>query len=551
MAFAVFYPSLAGDVRNIQTNETWADLRAGSGTTPGGGAFFRAYFSSGSTSNLWRWLTRGVLLFDTSSLNGKTLVGATLLPYCSSKAMEVSRPDFSVGVFSSNPASDDELVASDFSTLGTTILSEEKAYDYFTEGYYGRLTLNSSGLAAINKTGITKLGIRENYYDAQGNTPPWVDGGRDSGVNFLVSGVVTALFQAEAPNTESREVLLGSDGFLYYGMATGLAKVDPVTMAGIAYNTDCSLCRNLMEWDGFIYYAENNSPARVHKIRKETMQVVATWDGVAGQNDAASLSHDTTHLYVATGGTGENARIIPINPNTMKTDGTIWVDSSANGAFGLVTMGSYHYIGIRDANPSQVKQVTKSTMTTNQTWTGAGVTDLRDVHPDPSGNYIYASHNIDGSAGKVSKIQISDMTTHLTWTGSGVAQSHCKLLYHDGTNLWVPCDVNPGVIVKVNPTTMLTIDTWTGTATQRYCYRVQVSGDDVYTTLNLTPDPIKAQGIIISNSTMTTKTLSPVPVLVVEYVSNINKINGIGITSISGLSSVPKADVRKVNGIEV
>jgi hypothetical protein len=513
--YAVFHPTVVGTTTEMQTAENWATLREGSGTAAYGN--LNVYMSTAQyVENKWRWLMRGGLIFDTSPLPDNAVkTGATLSTYVNSKIMEASRPDFTVGLYEFNPTSDNAIVAADFGNYGSTQYTGSTVdYGDFTTSAYNTFILNAAGLSAVSLDGVTTIGLREAYYDVAGNEPPFVSYAKDTGIVMSVNTAITGLWTADSSYTEARDELL-YDGYLYIAMSNGLAKVDPTTMTTVAINPTPILSRNLMEWDGYIYYAANLSPAVVYKINPDTMGVVGTWTGDTGQNDACGLAHDDDYLYVTTGASGISGKVIRVDRTTMTTSGSIWVDSASEGAFGLSRLGDYLYVGIRTANPSRVVKIQKSDLTTTANWTGAsGVTDARDVIND--GTYVYVSHNIDGSAGKVSKIS-TNMTTEDTWTGTGTGQSHIKKLYHDGTYLWVSCDRDPAVVLKVDPSIMDTIGTWTGTTDQKYAYMVQKDGDNVYVCLNKAPAPILSQAIVLSETTMSVTTVQALPVLIVQY----------------------------------
>jgi hypothetical protein len=79
-----------------------------------------------------------------------------------------------VNVYTSNPTTNNNLVAGDYSTLGTTALSTAIDYTNWQVGStYNAFALNASGLSAISKTGVSKFGVRNVYHDAAGNAPTW------------------------------------------------------------------------------------------------------------------------------------------------------------------------------------------------------------------------------------------------------------------------------------------------------------------------------------------------------------------------------------------
>lgn len=78
----------------------------------------------------------------------------------------------SVDVVASTPASNNNIVNADYSQLGTTKLSTEVLISALTTGQYNEITLNATGIAAISKTGITKLGLRLDC-DVDNIEPSW------------------------------------------------------------------------------------------------------------------------------------------------------------------------------------------------------------------------------------------------------------------------------------------------------------------------------------------------------------------------------------------
>lgn len=195
---ATFYPdanpetsSVDGDVRRITSNESWADIKSGAGTAPLGDSNVNmyCYVSSSTTTDRWRYLIRAIMLFDTSSLpDSATISSAVLSVYCQSKGDELGfHATFAPNIYSSNPASNTALVAADYGTLGTTGLATAIGYDSIATGAYNDFTLNSSGIAAISKTGVSKFGLRDSYYDAGTNTPSWPGGGLDTYVKWYTA----------------------------------------------------------------------------------------------------------------------------------------------------------------------------------------------------------------------------------------------------------------------------------------------------------------------------------------------------------------------------
>lgn len=165
-----FPPSLQGYVARGGVNEAFSTIRAGSGNAS---SIFDQYIqlTSSTTTNQYSFLTRAILLFDTSSIPvGSTITAATV--YMASNFYSTGLGSDSVVVVSSNPASNSGLSNSDYGTLGSTSFGSV-AQNTFASDVWFPITLNGSGLSGITAGGITKLGLRTNW-DTTGTPPTWV-----------------------------------------------------------------------------------------------------------------------------------------------------------------------------------------------------------------------------------------------------------------------------------------------------------------------------------------------------------------------------------------
>ena len=169
------FPPVDGFVTRIVSLEPWATMRAGAGT-----AAFDA--STGMNNILFRRdvddyysrLDRSIALFDTAAIGTDNITSATASRYLVSvnntaggENSERSR----VVLCSSNPASDASLVASDYNIANHGSVDfgrSAKQVDLVTSAY-NPIVLNASGLAAINKSGITKFSYRVGW-DFDNNT---------------------------------------------------------------------------------------------------------------------------------------------------------------------------------------------------------------------------------------------------------------------------------------------------------------------------------------------------------------------------------------------
>jgi hypothetical protein len=184
---ATFYPdahpetsSVDGRTWVVDKNTTWASLRNLSGDgAADNGTGERIGYRCGNTTGNFNDIYRFPYLIDTSGLpDDAAITAATFSVYGYNKTNGgASAPAFNI--YSSNPASNTALVAGDYAIAkwGATAYSDNAiSYTGWSTTGYNDFVFNSTGIAAISKTGITKLGMREANYDVTGTTPPsWVN----------------------------------------------------------------------------------------------------------------------------------------------------------------------------------------------------------------------------------------------------------------------------------------------------------------------------------------------------------------------------------------
>lgn len=182
MAELTFYPDADPETISVDgyawgtgptpEGTTWAELHDGAGSNySDSGTTGNILIWCGTTTDYWFRLSRGIFLFDTSSLSGKKITSAIFSIY---GAYKVDQLDIApnINIYSVSPASNDALVAEDYSSLGTTAYCDTAiTYANWDASGYNNFTLNSTGLAAISKTGITKIGLRNANYDVANIVP--------------------------------------------------------------------------------------------------------------------------------------------------------------------------------------------------------------------------------------------------------------------------------------------------------------------------------------------------------------------------------------------
>lgn len=179
---STFYPdpdpentSVDGAVYHVvSAGNTWATIRDGAGTNadPGDNVNPFIRIRSHTDSNKWVDIFRSIFLFDASAIGDTDTIDSAILSVYSTGKADGGSWTPNINVYSSAPASNTNLVAGDFGSLGTTAFSTVITYAGWADGY-NAFTLNASGLAAISKTVVSKFGLRNANYDVANSAPTW------------------------------------------------------------------------------------------------------------------------------------------------------------------------------------------------------------------------------------------------------------------------------------------------------------------------------------------------------------------------------------------
>jgi hypothetical protein len=178
---STFFPSLDGFVRRIigGDGELWDDIRDGAGNSSD--AATPSYIPRISTSTVtdkYSLFHRIIILFDTSDIDTDVVSAADL-----DFVVIATSDDFgdSLALVQSTPASPSALVNADYGQVGAT----RQATDLPISGIvadsatFNTFTLDSTGIASISLTGITKFGFRVKR-DADNDEPTWASDDHDS-----------------------------------------------------------------------------------------------------------------------------------------------------------------------------------------------------------------------------------------------------------------------------------------------------------------------------------------------------------------------------------
>lgn len=158
------------------TNTVWSSLRGATGVTGYGdnaasGSIVR--LKSYTTTDYFATLYRSYLLFDTNTGSENSIIStATIYLYlCNTRATNLGNS--TIDIVSSNPSANTSLGSADFSytRFGTTVFSDASISGLTLYTYTG-FSLSSDGISNINKTGISKFGVRLGF-DTDDLAPTW------------------------------------------------------------------------------------------------------------------------------------------------------------------------------------------------------------------------------------------------------------------------------------------------------------------------------------------------------------------------------------------
>lgn len=158
MATVNIYSTVGDGV--VENNTTsWSTARGNSSGTGVGYTGTSASVKSGKISpSDWR-ISRMFLAFDTSSLSGATITGCVL--HLRTKTQNpYGYSSRNIGVVGATQTSVSELAVEDFSKAGTTRFASDVSIDGDDADANKSWTFNSTGLAAIDINGYTKLCIK-------------------------------------------------------------------------------------------------------------------------------------------------------------------------------------------------------------------------------------------------------------------------------------------------------------------------------------------------------------------------------------------------------
>lgn len=169
--------SVDGIVFRNGVSETLATIIAGAGTAANdtdNDPFVYQISSDDINTDEYDALARGIILFDTSSLSGTIDSSDLDLYFPAGPTADQLGGTGACGITTASPASNTALVSGDYAVanFGSTRLASDLDVGSVPSGAYHTFTLNASGIAAIDDTGVTGFGNRLNF-DIDGTGPTW------------------------------------------------------------------------------------------------------------------------------------------------------------------------------------------------------------------------------------------------------------------------------------------------------------------------------------------------------------------------------------------
>lgn len=139
----------------------WPTIRDGAGTSAtDSSTAIEIYLSTWFGAGQWHTLQRGHILFDTSSLTGRSVTSATLGMTPTGTRSNTLNTSWGVALCATNPASNTAIVSSDHQTVSDTRFADTDVAHANPMSGVKTWDLNTSGLAAIDVDGISKFGLR-------------------------------------------------------------------------------------------------------------------------------------------------------------------------------------------------------------------------------------------------------------------------------------------------------------------------------------------------------------------------------------------------------
>ncbi len=181
MAVLTVYPDAStgattvdGVIGRVSQDQTFAAIIVGAGNQTVETSTFDniVRVQTSTTSNQFSSVNRPIWTFDTSSIGGTSTVTTVVLSiFIDGKQDSIGQDD--MHIVSATPGTNNDLIDSDYGQVGSTSFASV-TYAGAVAGAFVDLTLNASGIANINKSGISAFGAKGGWDFNASFTGSWV-----------------------------------------------------------------------------------------------------------------------------------------------------------------------------------------------------------------------------------------------------------------------------------------------------------------------------------------------------------------------------------------
>jgi hypothetical protein len=172
-------PTTDNTVYREAVGSTFTALVNGAGTGVGGETWvwdWTVGFVAHNVSDQWTRIRRGVFVFDTSSIPDTDVISAVTFKlggHSKQDGATAVAPDINVYGGTASGA-EDAIAAGDYELCGSTAYCDTAiTYANWDVSGVNSFAFNAAGIAAISKTGYTRICVRNANYDVADNAPTW------------------------------------------------------------------------------------------------------------------------------------------------------------------------------------------------------------------------------------------------------------------------------------------------------------------------------------------------------------------------------------------
>lgn len=176
--------SVDGFAARVVSSESWSTIRGGNGTEgeDSKSLDWPAVTLTSASSVGYTTIRRSFFLFDTSAIgDDDTIDDATFSIYVTAKTNSWTSGVTSFSLVDSSPASNTAIASSDYQGALATLQASAKSISGVTTSAYNDFTLNATGTGNVNKTGVSKFGLR--IENDRADSEPTFSGGKTANIN--------------------------------------------------------------------------------------------------------------------------------------------------------------------------------------------------------------------------------------------------------------------------------------------------------------------------------------------------------------------------------